>query len=56
MNDQIWGALAGVAALILLRIADWYLPKGRMSKWARDHSVKADEDDDDDDDQPSLQV
>ena len=47
MTDQAWAVVAGVLAMVALRLADYFLPRGRMSKWARDHSVKADDDGDD---------
>ena len=46
MTDQAWAVVAGVLAMVALRLADYFLPRGRMSRWARDHSVRSDDDED----------
>lgn len=45
MRDQALGVLVGLAAVIVTRLLDFYLPKNRMSRWAARHSVPSDEDD-----------
>lgn len=42
MNDQIWALIVGAITVIILRIVDFYLPKGYHSKWAHEHSVRED--------------
>lgn len=48
MSDQSWAALTAFLTIVGLRIVDWFLPKGRMSRWAARHSVPDDEDKDED--------
>ena len=48
MSDQAWAVVVGALAMVILRAADYCLPRGRISRWARDHSVKADDDEEDD--------
>ncbi len=48
MSDQAWAVVVGALAMVILRAADYFLPRGRISRWARDHSVKADDDEEDD--------
>lgn len=43
MSDQAWAVIVGFLTIVSLRIIDFYLPKGRISKWAKTNSVKIDE-------------
>lgn len=47
MSDQAWAVLIGFLTIVTLRIIDFYLPKGRISKWAYEHSIREEEDEDD---------
>lgn len=42
MSESTWAVLAGMVSVIVLRLLDWWLPRGRMSKWAAKHSVPDD--------------
>lgn len=44
MSDQSWAVFIGFVVVAGLRVLDWFLPKGRHSKWAERHSA-ADTDD-----------
>lgn len=44
MNDQVWAIIVGAITVIILRIVDFYLPKGYHSKWAHEHAVREEED------------
>ena len=48
MNAERWGLLIGLVTIVVIRIVDWYLPKGYHSKWAERHGIKADDEDEDD--------
>lgn len=48
MSDQAWAIVIGFLTIVVLRVIDFYLPKGRISRWAKEHSVKEEEDDDKD--------
>ena len=41
VSDQAWGALVAFCTVVGLRIVDWFLPRGRYSRWAERHSVRA---------------
>jgi hypothetical protein len=43
VNDQAWAIVIGAGVMVAIRILDFFLPKGRMSKWAKEHSVKDEE-------------
>lgn len=43
MSDQSWAVLIGFLVVAGLRVLDWFLPKGRHSKWA-DRMSTRDED------------
>lgn len=45
MSDQVWALIVGGITVIVLRIVDFYLPKGYHSKWAHEHGVREDADD-----------
>lgn len=49
MSDQTLAALITAGTIIGLKIVEYlfnfWFPKGRMSKWARDHSVPAEPED-----------
>ena len=47
MSDQAWAVAIGAAVMVAIRVLDFFLPKGRISKWAHQHSVKAEEDEED---------
>lgn len=47
MSDQFWAVVIGGVVMLAVRVLDFYLPKGRISKWAKEHSVKDDTDPDD---------
>jgi hypothetical protein len=51
VNDATLAAVAGgvlvVLQLIVVRVMDWYFPKGRMSRRAAQNSVEVNDDDDD---------
>lgn len=51
MKDEYLSIIAGALVVAGLRVMDWFLPKGRMSKWAQKHSIesKPNEDDEEDD-------
>lgn len=43
MSDQAWAIVIGAGVMVAIRVLDFFLPKGRMSKWAKEHSVKSEE-------------
>ena len=49
-GDQWIAVLVGGAVMLSLEVArrvmDFYLPKGWISKWAKEHAEKQDDDDD----------
>lgn len=34
MNDQAWAVIIGAATVVVLRIVDFFFPKGRWYNWA----------------------
>lgn len=48
VNDQAWGVVIGAAAVVILRVVDWFLPRGWVSIWTITHGRKNDDDDDND--------
>lgn len=40
MSAERWGLLIGVVTIVVVRVVDWYLPKGWHSRWAERHGVK----------------
>jgi len=51
VNDQVWALIVGAITVIVLRVVDFYLPKGYHSKWAHTHGVR-DETEDEEDEPP----
>lgn len=49
MNDQWIAVIVGAATMIALRVLDFYLPRGWVSKWTKRHADPADDTADDDD-------
>lgn len=47
MSDQAWALFGGIVTMLLIRILDWWMPKGRMSRWAQKHSVPIGDDEED---------
>ncbi len=43
----MWGVIIATAAVIALRVVDWYFPKGFVSIWALRHGRKAKDDEPD---------
>jgi len=43
VSDQAWAIVIGAGVMVAIRILDFFLPKGRMSKWAKAHSVPHEE-------------
>jgi hypothetical protein len=39
VSDQSVAVLIGFLVVAGLRVLDWFLPKGRHSKWAEQHST-----------------
>lgn len=50
MSDQIWALMAGLGVVVVTRLLDYWLPRGRMSRWAARHSVPMKDDEKEDDD------
>jgi hypothetical protein len=48
-DPQNSAGLIALAAVIALRVLDWFLPKGRTWRWIRDHTVPVHDDKDDTD-------
>lgn len=48
MNDQWVAIIVGAATMITLRVLDFYLPKGWVSKWTKKHADQQAKDEDDD--------
>lgn len=48
MSDQAWAAAIGALTIITLRVVDYFLPTGRISRWAARHSVDKDHPDEED--------
>lgn len=46
MNDQGWAALIGLAVFVIMRVLDYFIPKGYMWKGTKNRSVRVEEDDD----------
>lgn len=54
-SDQWWAVVIGASTMITLRVLDFFMPKGWVSKWTRKHADKISDGSDDDgerDDQP----
>lgn len=49
MSTERWGLLIGLATVVVVRIIDWYLPKGYHSRWAERHGIKSAEEEENDD-------
>lgn len=49
MSDQWIAVAVGAATMIVLRILDFYLPKGWVSKWTKAHADQQTKDKTDDD-------
>lgn len=47
MNDQWVAVVVGAVAMIALRVLDFYLPKGWVSKWTKSHAEKDNPDEED---------
>lgn len=47
MSDQGVAALVGLAVVIVLRLLDYFFPKGYVNRRFLEHSIKVEEDDDD---------
>ena len=43
MNEQTIAIIIGFLTVVGLRVLDYYLPKGYISKWAKRHGVKDEE-------------
>ena len=41
VSDQNWAILVGFLVVAGLRLLDWFLPKGRHSRWADQHSIES---------------
>lgn len=52
MSDQGWAALGALAMVITMRVLDFFLPKGYISRRVRDHAVRVDDDEHPDTDPP----
>lgn len=48
MSDQAWAIAIGAAVVVVIRVLDFFMPKGRISKWAKEHSFKEEEEDEED--------
>ncbi len=48
MKDEYLSIIAGALVIAGLRVLDWFLPKGRQSKWSAKHSVEVRDERDED--------
>lgn len=47
MTSERWGLLVGFTTIVVLRIMDFYLPKGWHSLWLKRHAFKDDKENED---------
>ncbi len=40
MSAERWGLIIGVVTIVVIRIVDWFMPKGYHSRWADRHGIK----------------
>lgn len=45
MSDQGWAAFGGVAMVVVLRLLDYYLPRGWVSRGVRKRAIRDHDDD-----------
>jgi hypothetical protein len=45
VNDQWVAVVVGGGVVVALRVLDFFMPKGWVSKWTRRHADKADDQD-----------
>lgn len=43
MNDSGYATIIGLAVIVVLRLLDYFLPKGRAFKWSVKHSIAVEE-------------
>lgn len=55
VNDQLWALVIAAATMAAVRLMDFFMPRGRMSRWAKEHSVPAKDLEDDNEEEDEQQ-